>query len=105
MDIRDRIIMLIDRDPELSIRNVSLAAGLSDSALSKFLKGSIRSLTLETVDKLAEALAVDPEWLAYGVGDPERSTSIDAQLRNLPEAQRVQAMRILETFTRTGTDG
>lgn len=105
MDIRDRIIMLIEKDPELSVRNVSLAAGLSDSALSKFLKGSIRSLTLETVDKLAEALGVDPEWLAYGVGDPERASSIDKLFKQVPEDQREQARRILETFTRTGTDG
>ncbi len=56
MDIRERIKVVIDRKPGLTLRNVSLAAGLSDSMLHKFMTGGTRSLTLETVDKLAAAL-------------------------------------------------
>lgn len=100
MDIRERIQAVIDRNPELSLRKVSLAAGLSDSMLHKFMKGSTRSLTLETVDKLARALDVDAVWLAYGEGDPERAGEIDALLKRIPDDQREQAMRVLEAFVK-----
>lgn len=100
MDIRDRIQAVLDRNPGMSLRSVSLDAGLSDSMLHKFMKGSTRSLTLETVDKLAKALNVDPVWLAYGEGDPERASEIDALLKRIPEDQREQALRVLQAFTR-----
>lgn len=105
MDIRDRIRAVIDDNPEMSVRSVSLAAGLSDSALHKFLTGATDSLTLKTVDKLADALGVDPRWLAYGEGDPEPASSLANIWDRIAEQDREQARRILETFTRTGTDG
>lgn len=104
MDIRARIRSVIDANPEMTVRNVSLAAGLSDSALHKFLTGSTNSLTLETVDKVADALGVDPAWLAYGEGDPERASSVTKIWERIAENQRDVALRILEEFTRTGTD-
>lgn len=104
MDIRARIKAIIDSNPELTVRNVSLAAGLSDSALHKFLTGATQSLTLETVDKLAKALGVDPAWLAYGEGDPEPASDITDIWSKIAERDRQRARRILEEFTRTGTD-
>jgi DNA-binding Xre family transcriptional regulator len=104
MDIRARIKAVIDAHPEMSVRNVSLAAGLSDSALHKFLTGAVQSLTLETVDKLAAALNVDPAWLAYGEGDPEAANDISDIWDRISERDRQRARRILEEFTRTGTD-
>lgn len=104
MDIRERIRAVIDRKG-LSVRKVSLAAGLSDSALHKFLSGSTNSPTLETVDKLADALGVDPRWLAYGEGDPEMASDIASLFREIDEEDMPQVRRILETFRRTGTDG
>lgn len=105
MDIRARIMSVIDENEEMTVRNVSLAAGLSDSALHKFLSGSTESITLKTVDKLAEALGVDPVWLAYGEGTPERASDISHILDRLNEEQLAQARRILEAFAGTGTDG
>lgn len=105
MDIRARIRAVIDANPELTVRNVSLAAGLSDSALHKFLTGATESLTLKTVDKLAEALGVDARWLAYGEGDPEPATDIADIWDRIAERDRDQAKRVLESFTRTGTGG
>ena len=39
MDMRQRIIATIEGKDDLSVRKVSLAAGMSDSALNKFLTG------------------------------------------------------------------
>ena len=105
MDIRARIRMIIEQSDELTVRSVSLAAGLSDSALHKFLTGATESITLKTVDKLAEALGVDARWLAYGEGDPDRAADIADIWDRIPASQRDQAKRILDTFARTGTDG
>ena len=105
MDIRDRIRHVIDSNPELSLRNVSLNAGLSDSWLGKFLKGSVDSPTLKTVEKLAEALGVDARWLAYGEGDPEPASGIDDIWDRISEKDRPTARRMLEGLARTGTDG
>lgn len=105
MDIRQRIESVIEARDDLTVRSVSLKAGLSDSALHKFLKGSIQSLTLDTVDKLAKALGVDARWLAYGEGDQDEAGDLGPLLRRIAESDREQVRKILETFARTGTDG
>lgn len=104
VDIRERIRAVIDAKDGLTVRNVSLAAGLSDSALHKFLTGATNSLTLETVDKLATALGVDPAWLAYGEGDPDEANEIASIWDHIPKRDRARAARVLRAFTRTGTD-
>lgn len=104
MDFRDRINAIIDADDELTVRNVSLKAGLSDSALNKLLKGDVRSPTLETIEKLAEALDVDARWLAFGEGDPERYADVGRLLETMRDERRKQAMEFLQVFARTGTD-
>ena len=105
MDIRDRIRSIINENPEMTVRSVSLAAGLSDSALHKFLSGATDSLTLKTVDKLADALGVDPQWLAYGEGDPEQASEVSNLVARMTKTERERALRILEALARTGTDG
>lgn len=105
MDIRDRINAVITAAPDKTVRSVSLAAGLSDSALHKFLTGATDSITLKTVDKLAEALGVDPVWLAYGEGDPDMASDVGRLLERIPENRRQEALAILQVFARTGTDG
>jgi transcriptional regulator with XRE-family HTH domain len=104
-EVRARIRAVIERRDDLTVRSVSLAAGLSDSALHKFLSGATDSLTLKTVNKLADALGVDPVWLAYGEGDPDRAAPIGDTWDRVPLELREQARRVLETFARTGTDG
>ena len=105
MDIRERIRQVIDQNPEMTVRSASLAAGLSDSALHKFLTGATESLTLKSVDKLADALGVDARWLAYGEGDPEPASDIGDLWAKLTEDDRKTARRVIEGFARTGTDG
>ena len=105
MDIRDRIKAVIAEKEGLTVRKVSLAAGLSDSALHKFLSGATDSITLKTVEKLASALEVDARWLTYGEGDPELAADVGLIFNRIPEDQREQALRVLEAFARTGTHG
>lgn len=103
MDLRDRIRSIIDSNDELSIRNVSLKAGLSDSWLDKLLKGGVRSPTLENIEKLAKALEVDPRWLAFGEGSPERFADIGDMLSRATEEQAEMAREMLRVILRTGT--
>lgn len=105
MDIRARIRSIIDENADMTVRSVSLAAGLSDSALHKFLTGATDSITLKTVDKLAEALGVDPMWLAYGEGSPERASNVSKLFDRMSEEDRATAIRLLESLARTGTEG
>jgi len=105
MDIRKRILAVIEHRPDLTVRSLSLKAGLSDSMLSKFLKGSTDSMTIRNAEKLAEAMDVDARWLIFGEGDPEPAADIAKLLARIPEEQRRQALAVLEVFARTGTDG
>ena len=105
MGMRERIQAIIDANPDFTVRSVSLAAGMSDSMLGKFLKGQTDSMTIKTAEKLAEALNVDPIWLTYGEGSPERANELDLLFREIPAESWPQAIAILETFKRTGTTG
>lgn len=105
MDMRERIKSVIDADDSLSVRNVSLRAGLSDSWLHKLLKGEVRSPTLEAIERVAEVLDVDPRWLAFGEGTQERYTDIAQIIEGLTETQAQLARQMLEIIKRTGTDG
>ena len=96
MDFRDRIKAVINERPELTVRKVSLEAGLSDSALHKLLTGSTKSPTLETLEKLAYALDVDARWLAYGEGDPERATDLGALIERMSQDDQEQAYAVLK---------
>jgi transcriptional regulator with XRE-family HTH domain len=105
MDLRERIRSVIDERDDLTVRNVSLRAGLSDSWLHKLLKGEVRSPTLEAIEKVADVLEVDPRWLAFGEGDPERYTEIGKTIEGLTETQANLAREMLEAIKRmeTGT--
>jgi transcriptional regulator with XRE-family HTH domain len=105
MDLRARITRSLDRHPELTVRSLSLKAGLSDSWLHKLLKGDVRSPTIENIEKLAEALDVDPRWLAFGEGDAEQFSDVGGILARLSETQKTLAVQMLEVLARTGTDG
>jgi hypothetical protein len=104
MDLRARIMSVIDADDIVTVRNVSLRAGLSDSWLNKLLKGGVRSPTLENIEKLADALDVDARWLAFGEGDPERYAEINRIIEGLSETQVKLAQEMLEVIRRSGTD-
>ena len=105
MDMRERIKYVIDATPGLSVRSVSLTAGLSDSMLHKFLKGGTDSMTIKTAEKLADALQVDPQWLIFGEGDPDIATDIAKKIESLSEHQRQLIQRLIDELPRNGTYG
>jgi len=70
MDVRDRIREIIERKG-LTLRGVSLAAGLSDSMLHKFLSGRTKSITVDNLEYIAQALDVSLHYLLLGNPDYE----------------------------------
>lgn len=98
VDIRQRIQSVIDATPGMSPRSVSLAAGFSDSMVHKFLTGQTQSMTLDNVNKLAEALGVTGRWLAYGDGPKKAPPNVIYIYDRIPLDRREQAMKVLETF-------
>ncbi|KRE02575.1 hypothetical protein ASE61_14950 [Bosea sp. Root670] len=53
----------------LTPRAASLAAGMSPDAIRGIMRNPDSSPTVDTAKKLAGALSVSPEWLAYGTGE------------------------------------
>lgn len=104
MDVRTRLKAAIE-EKGTSARAVSLKAGLSDSMVHKFLTGATNSLTLDTVNKIARALEVDEVWLTYGEGDPEPAAEVTKLWSRIAEKDRETALRVLQGFVRTGTEG
>lgn len=105
MDMRERIKAVIAEKPGMTVRSVSLEAGLSDSMLHKFLSGQTDSMTIKTAQSLAKALAVDPRWLIFGEGDPDEATDASNIFKLIPPEHQELAMQVLRGFLRTGTDG
>lgn len=100
MDVRDRIKVAIAAKPGQTVRSVSLAAGLSDSMLNKFLSGQTDSMTLKTCEKLADALGVDVRWLAFGEGDPEQASDVADKIRKLSVEQQTLIENMVDQLTR-----
>lgn len=71
--VADRILQAIEAR-ETNPRAVSVAAGMSPDAIRGILRNPGSSPTVETIRKIAIALDVSPEWLAYRHGEgPEDS--------------------------------
>lgn len=94
MDLRDRIRAAIKAKEGATVRNVSLAAGLSDSALHKFLTGSTKSITIDSLEQIADALGVSLRYLMFG----DDGTNVEYLFRRIPKQYQSQALRVLETF-------
>lgn len=52
----------------VSANALAKAAGLHHKTVQDIEQG-LRSPTVETVERLADALQVSPAWLAFGIGD------------------------------------
>lgn len=94
MDLRARIQAEIDKHEGMTVRSLSLAAGLSDSALHKFMTGKTKSLTTDNLEKIAEALGLSVRELWWGNGDGKVTYIFD----HIPDERRAQALTILESF-------
>lgn len=95
MEVRGRIQQIIDSREDLSVRNVSLSAGMSDSALHKFLTNSTQSMSAQNLEKIAKALGVSFRYLMFG----EEAEIVEIWDR-IPESRRPHARDVLETFTK-----
>ena len=79
----------------MTIRSLSVRAGLSDSALHKFMTRKTKSLTTDNLEKIADALNLTVRELWWGHADGKVAYLFD----HIPESRRDQALRVLETFT------
>jgi transcriptional regulator with XRE-family HTH domain len=99
MDLRERIKAAIAKKPGATYRSISLSAGLSDSMLQKFMTGQTRSITVDNLEKIADALGVPLRQLMFG--DPISDNLVYLADR-VPQKNRKQVAAILETFMENG---
>lgn len=77
----------------LEVADLVEKTGLSKAAIHFVLGGTTRAETIRafTVDKLAEALSVNREWLLYGRGTPDTILGRSSQSVGLDEATLLNA--------------
>lgn len=94
--IQDRIRLRLT-ELGLSRTAASLKAGLGQTAVRDILNRDGHSPKAETIEKLAKALEVSPEWLLTGHGDPTEITADIIQLwERIPSKHRPSARQMLE---------
>lgn len=71
MDIKENIRRIIEAKPGATMRGIGLKAGLSDSALHKFLTKDAQSMSVKNLQAVAEALEVDIRAFFSSAPDPE----------------------------------
>lgn len=98
MDLRERLQSEIDKRPGMTVRGLSLKAGLSDSALHKFMTGKVKSLTTDNLERIAAALDMSVRELWWGNADGKVTYIWD----HIPEDRKAQALRVLEAFADKG---
>lgn len=94
MDTRQRLRKLIERSDTLTFVNVSVRAGLSDSAVHKYCTGRTQSMTTDNLQKVAIAAGVSLRWLLFGEENPQVVTLFE----RIPANRRQQAMDYLESI-------
>lgn len=67
-------LRVIARMKHLGLRqqDVVMRGGLSQSSLSFVQSGKTKSLSMENIFRLADALECDARWLALGEGSPDK---------------------------------
>lgn len=90
--IRARIQARLD-DLSLGAKTASITAGLGETTLRNFMKGMTKSLTVESVEKLAPSLKVSVRWLLFG-----ESAEVVNIWDRIPVDRREQALEVLRTF-------
>lgn len=98
MDLRERIEEEIAKRPGMTVRSLSLHAGLSDSALNKFMTRQTKSLTTDNLEKIAAALGLSVRQLWWGDADGKVAYIWD----HIPDNRKEQALRVLESFADPG---
>lgn len=93
MDVKQRIRVIIDSRPDLTIRGVSLASGMSDSALHKFLTNQTQSMTIDNLERIAEAMGISLRVLLF-----DEEADIVQIWDRIPIERRQHASDVLATF-------
>lgn len=94
MDTRQRLRKLIEQSDTLTFVNVSIRAGLSDSAVHKYCTGRTQSMTTDNLQKVAGAAGVSLRWLLFG----DEDSSVMHLFERIPEDRREQAISMLEAM-------
>lgn len=94
MDTRQRLRKLIEQSEKLTFVNVSIRAGLSDSAVHKYCTGRTQSMTTDNLQKVAIAAGVSLRWLLFG----EEESSVVNLFERIPVDRRQQAIELLEAM-------
>ena len=94
MDTRQRLRKLIEQSDTLTFVNVSIRAGLSDSAVHKYCTGRTQSMTTDNLQKVAAAAGVSLRWLLFG----DEDTSVMHLFERIPADRREQAISFLESM-------
>ena len=97
MPIRARIDEAIASQPGMNYRKLSLAAGLSDSMMHKFMTNFTQSMSIDRLITVADVLNVDPRWLIFG--ETTAPNSVQYIWDGIPDAKKAQALAILKTFS------
>lgn len=92
MDTRQRLRKLIEQSDRLTFVNVSIRAGLSDSAVHKYCTGRTQSMTTDNLQKVAAAAGVSLRWLLFG----EEDSSVVSLFERIPAERREHAIAYLE---------
>lgn len=95
--MRQRIQAEIDQRPDMTIRKLSLDAGMSDSALHKFMTGQTKSLTVDNLEKIAEALGISVRNLWFGAAEGE-DDKLTYLWDHIAKKDRNRVLRVLEGF-------
>ena len=54
------------KEVDLSTHDLAYASGITAAAISKIENGNGKATAIGTVERIARALRVSPQWLAYG---------------------------------------
>lgn len=80
------------KDRKMTGQELATAAGVTKGAVSQWEKGNVRNLRLEHLFKVADALRVEPRWLATGEGERSPRGATPAPL-DTAEAEAIARLR------------
>jgi transcriptional regulator with XRE-family HTH domain len=85
---------------------LSKAADMTQSSVGRFLKGEVAA-TLDAIEKLSDAFGVPPGDLLQMPDADAKSTTLEAQIKDLPTAERRKvfdyAQYIIEKYSQENT--
>jgi transcriptional regulator with XRE-family HTH domain len=81
-------------------QQVADACGVTDGAVSAWENGVAAGIIAETLFCVADALCVDPRWLATGQGSPASLPDVAASLGELPPDQQEAVRALIRSLKR-----